>query len=194
MQASFSGIPLPAFLYRDSDCSRRQLSSIPPIRKRFSQGECFSAKRVFSAKRLIICGLYWIEPSGLNRANSKRASLMQILRKLPIPNDQQLLWWSALSTIALEALTCVLRFGVKLESTRDTASTVGRLTFGLRIRHSYIGALVLLVAITLLHRYPKWARYGVIIGAGLLLSDLIHHFLVLYPITGSPQFHLCYPQ
>lgn len=97
-------------------------------------------------------------------------------------------------TIGLEVLTCVLRFGVKLESTRDTASTVGRLTLGLRIHHSYIGALVLLVAIMLLHRYPKWARYGVIIGAGLLLSDLIHHFLVLYPITGSPQFHLCYPQ
>lgn len=32
-----------------------------------------------------------------------------------------------------------------------------------------------------------------VVGVGLLSSDLIHHFLVLWPMTGSPDFDLVYP-
>ena len=121
-------------------------------------------------------------------------SVLDRITALPTPTNRQLLWWSVWLTVALEVLTCALRFGAKLESTRDTASTVGRLTFGVRIHHSYIGAVVLIVAMVILNRRPWLGRYLLIIGAGLLFSDLIHHFLVLYPITGSPHFHLWYPQ
>lgn len=108
------------------------------------------------------------------------------------PTDRQLLWWSVWATVAVEVLTCVLRFGAGLESTRDTASTVGVITCGLRIHHGYIGALVSLIAVVVMNRRPVVGRYGIIIGAALLFSDLIHHFLILYPITGSPQFHFWY--
>ncbi len=96
-------------------------------------------------------------------------------------------------TLLLELLTLILRFGLQLESTRDTASTIGLLTFGIRIHHGYCGALLVLVAWGISREAPLLSRYGVIFGWALLLSDLIHHFLVLWPITGDPQFHLVYP-
>jgi hypothetical protein len=35
---------------------------------------------------------------------------------------------------------------------------------------------------------------GLAIGLGLFFSDVIHHFLVLWPIEGNPQFDLWYPR
>ena len=95
-------------------------------------------------------------------------------------------------TMIVEALTCVLRFGLRLESTRDTASTIGRLTFGVRIHHSYIGILLLPIAFIVERRWPLLSRWLLIAGLALLFSDLIHHFIVLWLITGSPQFDMLY--
>lgn len=92
--------------------------------------------------------------------------------------------------VAIEAVTVLLRFGADLQSTRDTA-WVARLTFGLRVHHGYLGALALAALLVL--RDPAWRRGALILGLGLLLSDLAHHFLVLWPWTGSPQFDLVYP-
>jgi hypothetical protein len=104
------------------------------------------------------------------------------------------MWLSILLlTVILEFITLALRFGFRLESTRDTASTIGRVTLGVRIHHGYCGALLILVAWGLSQTHPKTAYYGYVIGWSLLLSDAIHHFLVLWPITGSPQFDLFYP-
>jgi hypothetical protein len=61
-------------------------------------------------------------------------------------------------TITLELITLALRFGARLESTRDTASTIGRLTFGLRIHHGYVGLAIILVAYALSDQYPKASR------------------------------------
>ena len=127
------------------------------------------------------------------QATNNPSVLAKLLYRLPMPTNRQLVWWSIWLTVAFELLTCALRFGAGLESTRDTASTVGILTCGLRIHHSYVGAVVIVVAMFLLNRRPMLGRYGLIIGIALLFSDLIHHFLVLYPITGSPHFHLWYP-
>ena len=114
--------------------------------------------------------------------------------RLPVPSNHDVFWWSVWLTVGLEILTCAFRFGGGLESTRDTASTIGRLTFGLRIHHGYVGLVMLAIASVYLGRHPKFGRYTLIIGTSLLLSDLIHHFLVLYPITGSPHFHIWYPR
>lgn len=96
-------------------------------------------------------------------------------------------------TIAFELLTCVLRFGLKLESTRDTASVLSHLTCGYRIHHSYLGGVMMLVAAILWNRNPRLMSWCLAIGLGLFFSDLIHHFFVLWPIFGSPQFDLTYP-
>ena len=112
-------------------------------------------------------------------------------------------WWIAVGlTILLEALTLLLRFGMGLESTRDTATTIGVWTLGLRIHHGYIGMMLWMFYLaigdhhaTTPHRtvlLQKVAKVAAISGFALFASDLIHHFLVLWPIVGSPQFDLFY--
>lgn len=92
--------------------------------------------------------------------------------------------------IVFEVVTIALRFGIGLQSTRDTASTVGTLTLGLRVHHGYIGVFL----IPLAWCFPLGLRHALwMVAVGLILSDLAHHFLVLWPITGSPEFHLVYP-
>jgi hypothetical protein len=106
-----------------------------------------------------------------------------------------LLW-----TIVLEGLTCVLRFGFGMQSTRDTAASVGRLTGGIRIHHGYAGILLVIggqYCSGINNNNSTTApchRWMAISGWSLIASDLTHHFLVLWPITGSPQFDLTYPK
>lgn len=95
-------------------------------------------------------------------------------------------------TVIFEAVTCLLRFGLRLESTRDTASTIGVLTFGLRIHHSYIGVALIPIAMLIERHRPQMGRHVLMIGIALVLSDLIHHFIVLWYFAGSPQFDLFY--
>lgn len=101
-----------------------------------------------------------------------------------------LIWIGAL-TVAIELVTCFFRFGMNLRSTHDTA-WIARFTFGIRIHHGYIGVLMVVIALMLAHGVVR--TWFVRIGAALVLSDLIHHFLVLWPIVGSPEFDLVYPE
>lgn len=94
-------------------------------------------------------------------------------------------------TVALELVTLILRFGFHLESTRDT-EVIGLFTFGLRVHHGYCGLALLIVAYGLSPSHARLSRLGYVWGWSLLLSDLIHHFLVLWPVTGSPQFDFFY--
>jgi hypothetical protein len=102
------------------------------------------------------------------------------------------LCWIACLTFLFEGITCLFRFGLEMESTRDT-SILRRLTFGLRIHHGYLGLLLIGVSFVLPNawRLRKWCLRG---GAALAASDLAHHFLVLWPITGDPHFDLMYPE
>jgi hypothetical protein len=38
-----------------------------------------------------------------------------------------------------------------------------------------------------------WRRRLLVAGAALALSDLVHHFVVLWLVVGDPEFHLVYP-
>jgi hypothetical protein len=96
--------------------------------------------------------------------------------------------------VLIEAVTVLLRFGLQLEATRDTSSTLGRLTGGIRIHHGYVGLLVVVVAAAMLSRRPLLGRWLLVVGCALVASDLVHHFLVLWPIVGDPEFYLVYPQ
>ena len=62
-----------------------------------------------------------------------------------------------------------------------------------RRHHGYIGLLAVLIAAGVLRRRPLLGRWLLVVGIALVCSDLIHHFLVLWPFVGSPQFHLVYP-
>jgi hypothetical protein len=98
--------------------------------------------------------------------------------------------WCLVLTVAFELVSCLIRFGFQVRATRGTRWLRG-LTFGLRIHHGYFG--VLLIPLVLLCRSAAWRRWGVLIGLALIFSDLAHHFLVLGPLTGNPEFDLVYP-
>ena len=53
--------------------------------------------------------------------------------------------------------------------------------------------LTLVMAAALLRRWPLLGRWVLVIGIALVASDLVHHFLVLWPIVCSPEFDLFYP-
>ncbi len=99
--------------------------------------------------------------------------------------------WIALLAAIVEGICCILRFGVGLQSTRDTA-WFARFTLGLRVHHGYVGALMVPVALLVLRRWPLLRRWTVYVGLAFVLSDLVHHFAVLWPLTGSPQFDFVY--
>jgi len=105
--------------------------------------------------------------------------------------DTTMLAWVLGLTAAFEAVTCLFRWGLGLQSTRDTAF-LAPFTLRLRIHHGYIGA-VAAAAIPLLPPGVETA-WLLRIGLALLVSDLIHHFIVLKATTGDPQFHLTYPR
>lgn len=91
--------------------------------------------------------------------------------------------------ILLEAITIAGRYGFGLQTTRETAF-IATFTFGLRVHHGYIGLFLLVLGWC----FPRGIKHLLwIVAFGLILSDLAHHFLVLWPIEGSPQFDLVYP-
>ncbi|NLW51227.1 MAG: hypothetical protein GXY85_10390 [Candidatus Brocadiaceae bacterium] len=104
---------------------------------------------------------------------------------------RQALWAGVLLALAIEALTCLLRFAAHMTAAESTG-WMAAFTFGWRIHHGYIG--VLLFTAGLFCRAGRLGRGLMIVGAGLALADLLHHFAVLWPLTGSPEFHLRYPE
>ncbi len=100
--------------------------------------------------------------------------------------------WGAVAGALIEALTCLLRFGLRVQSTRDTGF-LRHVTLGYRVHHGYVGLVAIVVALSpfLSGRVRRWTLRA---GLALLLSDLLHHFVVLWIATGSPQFDLVYPR
>lgn len=105
--------------------------------------------------------------------------------------------WAVALSLVIEAVTLLFRFGFKLEATRDTAKYVARWTRGFRIHHGYWGVPLLFIgalALALPLGPAQAAAWLMILGLALIKSDLMHHFLVLWPITGSHDFDLVYPE
>jgi hypothetical protein len=110
-----------------------------------------------------------------------------------IMSDKFAILWAVAATVAVELVCVVLRFGMGKDSTPSTASTIGVLTMGIRIHHGYIGALMIPVGIAIDAGPKSLGRWMLVLGVALFASDFIHHFLVLWPITGSPDFDWVYP-
>ncbi len=105
---------------------------------------------------------------------------------------------SILIGILFEFITLISRFYFGLEATRDT-TIIGNFTGGVRIHHGYLGVLLMVITFISLRHSGNFsnttfsaAHWMFVLGGALLLSDLIHHFVVLQLITGDPQFDLFY--
>lgn len=92
-------------------------------------------------------------------------------------------------TILFEVVTIIARFGFKLQSNVHTRS-MAKWTRNIRIHHGYAGAALLPIGFLSEHAL---APQLISIGFALLCSDLIHHFLVLLPVTGNHEFNIKYP-
>ena len=92
--------------------------------------------------------------------------------------------------VLIEAITVFNRFVLGLRA-RDHPD-IAEFFFGLRIHHGYWGLACLaawgLAALGPRGRGAGWRALLLAAGIGLVLSDAVHHFLVLWPITGSPEF------
>jgi hypothetical protein len=99
-------------------------------------------------------------------------------------------WWIVIGTFLIEVACCFGRFVLKKESTKDTGF-IGKMTFGIRIHHGYVGLMLVFLRNSAGTGIAPWM---VRIGWSCVISDLIHHFLVLWPITGSLQWDLVYPE
>jgi hypothetical protein len=119
--------------------------------------------------------------------------LQQLIDRCASLSYSKVVFWGLLLAIVLELFTAWLRFGFGLASSQATAM-LGKCTCGLRIHHGYLGLPILLAVWCLPASQSGWRKLGVLIAIGLIVSDLVHHFLVLWPITGSPQFDLTYPR
>jgi hypothetical protein len=96
-----------------------------------------------------------------------------------------------ITTLIIEMLTLFGRFGLGLQATRDT-TILAKFTFGFRIHHGYIGLLLLVIVYCLSLKTPlKHDTALYVVGASLLLSDILHH-LLLWLITGDPELHIKY--
>ena len=90
--------------------------------------------------------------------------------------------------ISLELLTVFVRFKFKIK-TKDVLIKIMK-HFDLKkivhFHHGFVGIIIFVIA------YFYGLFFWADIGFGILISDAIHHFLVLWPIMGSPEFHVLY--
>jgi hypothetical protein len=96
-------------------------------------------------------------------------------------------------TLLVEGVTCIGRFGLGVRGTRSTR-WLAPFTFRLRVHHAYTGALLAAGAAVALSSASPWRLPLVCAGLALLVSDLIHHFIVLPALTGATDFDVLYPE
>lgn len=122
------------------------------------------------------------------------------MRRLLVTRTVERLTWrrivvySLLLTLVLEVVTAVFRFGFRLKAAEVTAVTIGYFTWGIRLHHGYPGIVCAAIAAALWRRFPAAARWVLVLGIGLFLSDMMHHFVVLWLVKGSPEFDFLYPR
>ncbi|MBF0548777.1 MAG: hypothetical protein HQM08_30420 [Candidatus Riflebacteria bacterium] len=95
-------------------------------------------------------------------------------------------------TIVIEFTTILFRFVFHLQATRDTKSFIAPLTFGIRIHHGYLGIVLWLFSYFVKSASWKNINFLKCAGISLFFSDLIHHFVVLFYVEGSPGFDIFY--
>jgi hypothetical protein len=100
------------------------------------------------------------------------------------PPPRHLLAWTAGLTAAIEAVTLGLRFGggVTAAEFNRTAPWV------LQIHHMF-WAVPVFAAALLVDGRPRLARGLWALAAALVVSDLVHHFVVLPLLVGNTGWH-----
>ena len=91
-------------------------------------------------------------------------------------------------TLIIELITIFFRFVLKTSSKKNIHKILLRfnLKYFIHFHHGFLGIFLLIISLFVT------SPYLLIFSLALILSDAIHHLLVLWPITGNPEFHLIY--
>ncbi len=91
-----------------------------------------------------------------------------------------------ITALAIELVTIIVRFVFKISSKEIYIKIMKR--FKLKkfyhFHHLIWGVIIALIF------YPNEFLFS--LGIGIFLSDIVHHFIVLWIIVGNPEFHLVY--
>jgi len=101
------------------------------------------------------------------------------------PRRHVIIAWTIGITLAVEAITIALRFGANIDAVQFNATEP---PFLLKIHHAF-WSIPLLLIIPLVWRWPKTSGTLLGIGLGLILSDAIHHLVVLPITVGNMGWH-----
>src|SRR5262245_40232996 len=109
-------------------------------------------------------------------------------------NPRQVLTGTLVATVLFEGLALLFHFVFGWEARVTNADNLGWLTGGFRLHPGLLGLLMLVAALVFRARRAVLTTWLIILGGGLLISDLIRHLFILWPITGNPDLSLFYPQ
>jgi hypothetical protein len=93
-------------------------------------------------------------------------------------------YWTLVATVFVETITVVMRFSTGMSATQIS----GGWPILFRIHHMFWGVAVL-VASFVVWKNPRWWGRVFGIGLGLVLSDAIHHLIVLPLTVGNMGWH-----
>lgn len=99
------------------------------------------------------------------------------------PRRSSAILWTIVSTLVVEAITGYLRFRKGI-----TATEFNKTAPLLRIHHMFY-SLPLFLAVPLVWRWPRLSGALLGIAFGLIVSDLLHHFVVLPLTVGNIGWH-----
>ncbi len=93
-----------------------------------------------------------------------------------------------ITTFLIEALTIFGRFVFKINSKNFYIYLTKKLKlkYMIHVHHLFFG--IIISAISYHYTFPIFFN----LGLAMILSDLIHHFIILQYIMGNPEFHIIY--
>jgi len=93
-----------------------------------------------------------------------------------------------ITTFLIETLTIFGRFVFKISSKNFYIHLTKKLKlkYIIHIHHLFLGIIISIIS----YYYNLTTFFN--LGLAMVLSDLIHHFIILQYIIGNPEFHIIY--
>ncbi len=97
-------------------------------------------------------------------------------------------WFIIITAVIIEIITIIGRFKFNISTKELWTSLMKHYNrrHWVHMHHVFLGLII--VAISLIVKN----NLALNLGIGIILSDAIHHFVVLWPLIGSPEFHVIY--
>ena len=86
--------------------------------------------------------------------------------------------------IAIEIFTIIVRYGFKISAKVSYEKILKRFGFKkmIHVHHMYFGAII--AWYSYINNFPGWFNFGL----ALIITDIIHHFIVLKSVEGDSEF------